>query len=266
MSMKKILLSLLLLCSLYGWTQEDGRVKIKGVVLVPNGDDREGITVYNTSSNTGTITDSEGTFTIAVKEKDRVAFSAIQYNDIIVIIDEGIVNNKRLRLELTQEVRQLRDVVVRPYDLSGNIIVDAQSAKVIKGVSLPEQTIAELEFQNEIKPDELSPATNVAQGGFNFQNGINFVNIFKLVFSKRDTYTIDKKEIKPNVDSEIRKMYDDTFFKKHLDISMEHIGDFIFYAEQQGLDETLLQKGKELDLIEFLLTQSKSFKTQNRKY
>lgn len=258
--MKKVALLFILLLSLYTQAQVENRIKIRGTVLVPQGDDKEGITVYNTSSNTGTITDESGAFTLAVQENDRVVFSAIQYNDIIVIIDEGIVANQRLRLELTQEIRQLKDVIVKPYDLSGNIRVDAESTQVIKGITFTEQTIAELERENEIKPDELTPATNVALRGFNYQNGINFVSIFKLAFQNRDRYKVDKKAIKPNIDSEIRTMYNDAFFKKNLDISMDKISAFIFYAEQQGLNEELLKKGRELDLIEFLLTQSKSFK------
>ncbi len=258
--MKKIALIILALVSLSTIAQTDQRVKIKGTVIVPNGDDQEGITVYNTTSNLGTITDASGTFTLAVKADDRVVFSAIQYNNVIVIIDQGIVDNLRLRLELTEDIQQLNDVVVRPYDLSGNIRVDANSVETYSGVTFTEQTIAELERENEIKPDELTPANNVALRGFNYQNGINFVNIFKLAFQKRDRYKVDKKAIQPNVDSEIRTMYNDAFFKKNLDISMDKISAFIFYAEQNGLDAQLLKKGNELDLIEFLLVQSKSFK------
>jgi len=258
--MKKIALIIMFLATLSTIAQTTQRVKIKGTVLVPENDDKEGITVYNSSSNQGTITDVSGAFTLAVQVNDRVVFSAIQYNNVIVIIDEGIVENQQLRLELTEDIQQLNDVVVRPYDLSGNIRVDANSVETYSGVTFTDQTIAELERENEIKPDELTSANNVALRGFNFQNGINFVNIFKLAFQKRDQYKVNKNAIAPDVDSEIRSMYNDNFFKKNLNISMDNISAFIFYAEQNGLDKELLKKGNELDLIEFLLVQSKSFK------
>ena len=60
--MKKVLL-LLFLVTLSSVAQNT-RVTIKGQVLVPDGNDNEGITVYNTSSNQGTITDDDGAFTL----------------------------------------------------------------------------------------------------------------------------------------------------------------------------------------------------------
>jgi hypothetical protein len=255
--MKKILL-LLFICTLSSVAQ-DARVTIKGQVLVPDGDDNEGITVYNTSSNQGTITNDEGAFTLKVGENDRVIFSALQYNDVIVVIDTGIVQSKKMRLELIENLTVLDDVIVTPYDLSGNIRVDVGNTKTTRINPFPEVSLNEIENKYEILPDAQTSVGNDALGGFNFQNGINFVNIFKAVFKKRDRYVVDKNAIQPNVDSEIRNMYDNAFFKKNLHLEMDEIAPFIFYAEERGLDATLLQKGKELDLIEFLLEQRKSF-------
>ncbi len=256
-AMKKLLL--LLLFTITSAVAQD-RTKIKGQVLVPDGNSREGLTVYNTSSNQGTITDVEGFFTLAVGENDRVVFSALQYNDVIVIIDKGIVDNEQLRLELVENLTVLDNVTVRPYDLSGNITVDVGNVRTTTIKPFEQISIAEIEFNNEIVADAQTGVTNEALGGFNFQNGLNFRNIFKAVFQKRDRYRVDEDAIEPNVDYEIRIMYEDVFFKKYLDLELEEIGPFIFYAEQEGLDATYLAKGKELDLLEFLIAKSKKFK------
>lgn len=255
--MKKVLL-LLFLVTLSSVAQNT-RVTIKGQVLVPDGNDNEGITVYNTSSNQGTITDDDGAFTLKVGENDRVIFSALQYNDVIVVIDQGIVQTKKMRLELIENLTILDDVIVTPYDLSGNIRVDVGNTKTTRINPFPEVSLNEIENNYEILPDAQTGVSNDALGGFNFQNGLNFVNIFKAIFKKRDRYVIDKNAIKPNVDSELRTMYDDVFFKKNLHLEMDEIAPFIFYAEEKGLNASLLEKGRELDLIEFLLEQRKSF-------
>jgi len=255
--MKKIVL-LLFLVTLSSVAQ-DNRVVIKGQVLVPDGDDNEGITVYNTSSNEGTITDDDGAFTLKVGQNDRVIFSALQYNDVIVVIDKGIVQGKKMRLELIENLTVLDDVIVTPYDLSGNIRVDVGNIKTTRVNPFPEVSINEIENNYVILPDAQTAVRNDVLGGFNFQNGINFVNIFKTVFKHRDRYSIDKNAIQPNVDSEIRTMYDNVFFQKNLRLEMEEIAPFIFYAEEKGLNASFLEKGRELDLIEFLLEQRKSF-------
>ena len=100
--MKKLFILIVLLMGFNVWSQDGGRIEIEGQILVIEGENKEGIAVYNNSSNKGTITNEEGKFTIEVKENDLVVFSALQYNDVIVIIDKKILNDKSFRLELTQ--------------------------------------------------------------------------------------------------------------------------------------------------------------------
>ena len=178
---------------------------------------------------------------------------------MIVVIDQGIVQTKKMRLELIENLTILDDVIVTPYDLSGNIRVDVGNTKTTRINPFPEVSLNEIENNYEILPDAQTGVSNDALGGFNFQNGLNFVNIFKAIFKKRDRYVVDKNAIQPNVDSELRTMYDDVFFKKNLQLEMDEIAPFIFYAEEKGLNASLLEKGRELDLIEFLLEQRKSF-------
>jgi hypothetical protein len=61
----------------------------------------------------------------------------------------------------------------------------------------------------------------------------------------------------------VRKMYKDSFFKENLDIDEENINEFIFYVEDKGLTKNMLQKGNELDLIEFLIKRSEEFKAKD---
>ena len=58
--------------------QDIQRVEISGKIIVDS-PDVEGVTVFNATSNKGTITDAEGKFSILVALNDRLQISALQF-------------------------------------------------------------------------------------------------------------------------------------------------------------------------------------------
>ena len=54
------------------------RVLVEGQIIVDY-PDLEGVTVYNLSSNKGTITNEEGKFAISVTLNDKIEISALQF-------------------------------------------------------------------------------------------------------------------------------------------------------------------------------------------
>ena len=160
----------------------------------------------------------------------------------------------------------MKDVFVRPYDLSGNVVIDAQNTRIISGIRLPNQTIAQLERENEIKKDELSPVTNIANNRFNFQNGINFVAIYDLIARSirgdkpNKTKKRTKKVPKQTIEVVLREQLGEGFFNEDLGLAQDDINAFIFYAEDNGLDKGLLKKGNKLALIDFLYEQRNVYK------
>ncbi|WGK65182.1 hypothetical protein [Croceiramulus getboli] len=261
---RTLLLCVLLVLSGTLYAQQDFRIKVKGQIIVPEEDDPEGITVYNTTSNIGTITNSEGEFTIAVKKNDRLLFNSLQFNDIIVIVDEGIMKTLSMTLSLSETVNVMDAVVVRPYDLSGNITVDVSR---VNTQDTPDarltSSVASIENQYVIAPDAQSEVENLGITRAQLTDGINFVNIFKAIVKKRP-YDVEESVVLPNIDAELRTMYDDVFFQRNFDIPMDEINQFIFYAEQHGLESEMLKKGRELDLIEFLMDTSKSYASRSK--
>ena len=78
--MKKLLLLVLLCTSISMTSQTFKRVEVDGKIIV-EGDDVEGITVFNTSTNKGVITNKNGEFKIEVAENDFIEFRALQYQN-----------------------------------------------------------------------------------------------------------------------------------------------------------------------------------------
>lgn len=91
---KKLLLLLLIISSSTIFAQDIERAKVAGKIHVTNGDDAEGISVYNVSSQKGTITNPDGTFEIEISENERLQITALQYQSFTVVVDKGIVNRK----------------------------------------------------------------------------------------------------------------------------------------------------------------------------
>jgi hypothetical protein len=59
---KKLLLLLLFVAAPALFAQDIDRTKVSGKIHVPQGEDAEGISIYNISSQKGTITNADGTF------------------------------------------------------------------------------------------------------------------------------------------------------------------------------------------------------------
>ncbi len=122
----KLLLSLFVFCiSFFAFSQDMKREIVNGKIIV-EGNDIEGITIYNTSSNIGTVTDKNGEFTIAVALNDLLEIKALEYQNIDVRINKAILESKEISIFLIEEMNILDEVVVETKILTGNIITDAK--------------------------------------------------------------------------------------------------------------------------------------------
>src|SRR5210317_804488 len=91
--MKKQLLFLVFIFTISSvWSQTNQRIDISGIILSEN-QDIEGVTIFNTSSNQGTITNEEGEFNIKVSLNDRIEISALQFNQITLTVNEEVISS-----------------------------------------------------------------------------------------------------------------------------------------------------------------------------
>ncbi|MEB3346751.1 hypothetical protein U6A24_14835 [Aquimarina gracilis] len=259
----KIFFSTLLIC--FGLTistaQITSRVMIDGKISAPIGDDVEGVVVFNRSTNKGTITNKEGLFKISVGINDRIEIVAMQYQHFIVLIDKGVMDSKRLNVFLNESVNQLEEVVVTPYDLNGNVTVDVKKIGFSKsgiGTVSKETSVRINDTDYDFRPDSLTALENKVFLEDRMINGLNFVNLFKLVYNNKEKKK--KKEKGKDIDVKVRDMYNDDFFKDYLALEIHQINDFLFFAEDNGLDNKYFETGKELDLLQFLVYQSKLYR------
>jgi len=201
--------------------QITSRVQIDGKIDVPIGDEVEGVVVYNRSTNQGTITNAN------------------------------------------ESVNQLDEVVVTPYDLNGNVTADIKKIEITKSnlEAVTQETSVRInDADYDFEPDNVSQIRNNAFRENRIVNGLNFVNLFKLVYNNKKRKKEKSKD--KYIDIGIREMYTDDFFKNFLALEADQINDFIVFAEDNGLDNNYFKNGKELDLLQFLAHQSKLYKKQ----
>lgn len=119
----KLLGFLVVLFVLYTGYGQEKLVKLTGTVQSLN-NDVSNVLVVNLNTETSTITDTLGRFTIEVKLRDSIRFSAVQYIPKEIIITDTILNGNMILVDLKEKVINLEEVIVRRYNLTGKIDLD----------------------------------------------------------------------------------------------------------------------------------------------
>ncbi|MDT0608613.1 hypothetical protein [Croceitalea rosinachiae] len=221
--------------------QDDGREILRGQVLY-RGSNVANENVINSTSEMATITNDSGQFMILVKPGDQLVFTAVNYQLEIVTITDEIIANKRLVVEVTEKVTELDEVVVTPENQE-------------KFLELKNEKFKEVEY-------EIDRATEVRNVAYLSQNDrregdIDFVNIFKAIFKSRDQTDEDRAPLK--VSEVLRQVYDDEFFVADLKLPQDKIDAFLLYCDDKMGAKSLLKKENEFQLIDFLVTHSKTY-------
>jgi len=270
MKLKLLLILFIIPCVLLA--QGVDRVEISGVITAPQGEDVEYIQLYNVSAQKGTITDADGNFQLEMALNDRVLVSALQFQSFTVIIDEGVIAQKSVKIYMNPAVNQLDEVIVRPHDLSGNITVDVNRISTVDIDRGFDSSYENLELKSQFLPDrQTSIQENYALAAYN--NGQNQLggNVLGLVGLAVATIFSKNKKIKINpvkhLDSRIygkalRDRFPRHYITKTFKIADENVEDFLYYVEESGMETTLFKPENELLLLDYILAKSIEYKAK----
>ncbi|PKA82294.1 hypothetical protein ATE92_0422 [Ulvibacter sp. MAR_2010_11] len=263
---KLLLLVVLILLPISVFSQEIERVKIQGLITAPQGEDVEGVSVYNISAQTGTITNAEGAFEIEVAENDRIQITALQFQSFTVIIDRGVVAVKRATIYLNPAVNQLKEITVRPYDLSGNIVADVNRIDTYDYRKQWDLSYETMEFRYEFSDDALTSIKgNKAEEAFyngQKQASLDFVGLTSLLFSgKRKNKSQEAVQRKALLRA-TRERFSNDYITKTFEIPEDKVNDFFYFIEDKAIETRLLKTENELLMIDFLAQQSVIYKQQ----
>lgn len=230
------------------------RVEVQGKIIA--NEDVEGVTIFNSSSNQGTVADIYGNFKIEIALNDVLEVSALQYQSVKVIITQDVITSKQLRLFLVEELNKLNEVILLPSKLTGILEVDVENAKAPKIVQMNFGDVSNFEFP----VDRFTKVDNPFMRQGQFYNGINFASIFGLnrllnkPIKKQSLEALYQKQ-----KNDLADKYSPTFFKLNFNIPLDRVEAFIGFVYSNGFDARLLKESNEMELLEFLLEQSKLF-------
>lgn len=220
--------------------------------------------VMNTSANRATITNESGNFAIQVTLGDTLLFSAVQFKRKSIVINVGILESKVVFVPLEEFVNELDEVVVRPFDLSGDLSKDMQqmdTGYVISATSLglPNASVKPL-IQSE---RQLQTATAGKFHPLMILNPpidplINAISGRTKMLKKR--LARDKKEMRLQG---LRGSVADSLFITQLKIPRERIDDFMYFCEADESFDSLIDTADSITIWEFLLNKSYAYRKNN---
>lgn len=260
----KLLLSLLMLCSSFLVVSQDiKREDIVGKIIV-EGSDIAGITIYNSSSKQGTVTDENGKFILEVALDDLLEIRALEYQSIDVRVNQAILESKKMSVYLIEKMNILEEVVIPNKELTGNLVTDVNRLKTFN----PKLDA----FYFSISYDEIYGLSDDAQSqirnidrneqGQNLVNGLNVINIVDQLLIPLFRSEVKNKKAAgvPEVPTEYIKYYlGSDFLVENFAIPEHRVEEFIRYVEDDTFDFDLLNYGHEIELLELLSRKSKTF-------
>ncbi|GAA4812601.1 hypothetical protein [Litoribaculum gwangyangense] len=223
--------------------------------------DVEAITIFNKSSNKGTITDEKGLFVLKVALNDIIEISALQFQTVTITIDDEVIKSKQLKIQLIEQVNYL-DAVTLSSGLSGNLQTDIQNTKVmkLKPIDLGNMNAFEMSedkvFSKGVIQDHLISIIHPDERNYL----PDFVKIFKLLKKSKPRTSLNNdgniERLKP---TKLLDIYSHKEISGTFNIPQENVESFLVFIENNGIKPELLKPENELQLIEFLIRQKEEF-------
>jgi hypothetical protein len=227
------------------------------------------VVVQNISSGRAVITDVNGNFSILVGQKDTLVFSAVQFKRKILPVSEELYNTNFITVPLEEFVNELREVVVTPYNLSGDLDQDLDGLQLEKDVSaealgLP-NAHTKIITQSERKLQEAS-RMSVAGGG-----GIGGAGVALTLNPIINAITGRTKMLKNRVKVDktyartqrVQGFYVDSLFVMTLKIPTEKVDDFMYFCEVDPQFQSTVDSKDKLKIWDFMVTKSRAYRENN---
>ena len=229
------------LLTLFQFSFSQERELIQGKVIYRN-IDVPAANVINNTSQISSITNDQGEFEIFAKEGDEIIFSSVQYIIRTVKVNAEILKNKRIIVQINQRVRELDEVVITPDDTD-------------KFLDLKEEQFKGFDYL----ADKSTKIENILTDNRQFVDGLNFVNIFKLLSTLVDSKSEEEKlSILPS--EALPLILEENFFTEILKLETFEVNDFLSQLDlDQEIKELIIEKNQFI-LIDYLLNKSDTYK------
>ncbi len=225
--------------------------KLEGRVYSADGD-VAATHVLNITENKAAITDIDGFFSITAKLNDTIVFSAIQYKKKELVVTLSMLESKFLLVPLEEAVNELDEVVVMPYNLTGDMTRDAdrlQTDAVVTAstLGLP-NAYAKMPTQSERM---LMTATDPRSVDFIFNAISGRTKRLKRLVGVEKKYERTQR---------VRAFYPDSVIVTDLKIPEEKIDDFMYFCEVDSKFQAAVKTKDRLKIWEHMKKRSVAYR------
>ncbi|WP_282164392.1 carboxypeptidase-like regulatory domain-containing protein [Cellulophaga baltica] len=207
--------------------------------------------VLNISLQIAAITDIDGFFTITARLNDTLVFSAVQFQRKELVMTKELLASKSLNINLEPSLNALDEVVVMPFNLSGQLGRDMNRIEID-----PPLTAASLGLPNAF----VKKMSQAERKAFSARSGGPLLTALNaLTGETKRLRLISDREAKYSRTEFIRKAYHDSLYVKQLKIPAEKINDFMYFCE---IDSSFaaIDKKDNLGIWEFMLQKSMAYR------
>ena len=276
--MPKHLLFILIavLASFLGFGQDNSTLLNGKVSSSKN--DVSNVLIVNLNSKKSTITDSLGLFSIEVKLKDSVRITAVQYLPKKIVISESHMNSSLITIQLIDNVIDLKEVIVTPYNLTGNIDRDIDRLHIeptvtsyslgLQNADVTKMTQSERLLQEADRGKYVSLQIMDEYGKLNeilsyvgLSVKVNTHKIMNKVSGRtRSLEEMVERDENMNLEKEIIYKYSKRTIADHFNIPESNVNGFLTYCLSQPDFNELSDSGNMAEIWTYLETKSVDFK------
>jgi hypothetical protein len=212
--------------------------------------------VMNLTAKKATITDAHGYFSIVAHLNDTLVFTALQYKRKELVVSLEMLSSKNITVPLEDAITQLDEVVVMPYNLTGDMGRDLRSLNVG-----PITTASTLGLPNAY----VKPPTKAERELFEATTGGGIIPLNPILNAISGRTKMLKQRIardeKYGRTQRVRDFYADSLYTKRLQIPQDKIEDFMYFCEVDPQFGVVVDTHDRLKIWEFLKQKSIEYRS-----
>jgi len=266
---RKLLLALLFLLPLFGFSQKLNPRQILHGMVIADSLAVDNLTIKNNTSRISAVTDTRGMFTIYARATDTLSFSGVGFRTAYIVIKESHFLQDPLVIKLNIDVKVLDEVIIKPTVLTGDLAGDSKKVKTLAVASAMTGVGEQNKFRVERnKYDKNMNGALPTQVQGSQLTGVNFVRIYESFFKKKkkkdrgEIYSLEGAQSFPET---VKARFTYNFFTQLLQIPKDEIGLFLTFSDTGADSLALLDPKKEFELTDYLVTKSKEYLEQKKK-
>lgn len=253
---KQLYVFVMVLLPLVAFSQSQPRKLLRGRVTADSLKVQH-ISVLNTTSNIGAITDNDGEFTIYARPTDTLFFSSVTFRSVHMPLKEKDFLLPLLVIKLDVNVTVLDEVIITANPLSGDLEKDSKNTKAL----LISSTFQSGDLVRSAAPKPQANVNTALPQNMSPLTGVDFVKIKNMIFKKKKIEEDPvRKYLQGNSFADVVKgRFTHYFFTQTLKIPHAEIGLFLNFCDKGAKTAHLVSPENEFELTNYLVEKSNEY-------